>query len=138
MRINVISEDAAHWQSLVEGWRDAVDHVMNAASMTLRPNRGDLYLLFQTLVGSAPADPGQLPQAWRWPDPAAEAIADYAERIKAYMVKAGREAKRRTSWTEPDDAYEQAVARAIDLIFSSEPLTRQLLADIRPFAWWAA
>jgi (1->4)-alpha-D-glucan 1-alpha-D-glucosylmutase len=136
MRINVISEDPAHWQTLVEGWRDAVDRLMNAASMTLRPNRGDLYLLFQTLVGSAPADPRQLPQAWRWPDPAAEAVADYAERIKAYMVKAGREAKRRTSWTEPDDAYEQAVTRAIELIFGSEPLTRQLLADIRPFTWW--
>ncbi len=136
MRINAISEDPEQWQSLVEEWRDAADRLMNAAGMTVRPNRGDLYLLFQTLVGSAPADPAQLPQAWRWPDPAVEAIGDYAERIKAYMIKAGREAKRRTSWTEPDDAYEQAVTRLVDLMFSDEALTRRLLADIRPFAWW--
>jgi (1->4)-alpha-D-glucan 1-alpha-D-glucosylmutase len=136
MRINAISEDPVHWQTLVDGWRDAADRLMNAAGMTVRPNRGDLYLLFQTLIGSAPADPAQLPQAWRWPDPAVEAIGDYAERIKAYMVKAGREAKRRTSWTEPDDAYEQAVMRLIDLMFADEALTRRLLADIRPFAWW--
>ena len=104
--------------------------------MLVRPTRSDLYLLFQTLVGSAPADPALLAADWRWPTPAAEAVADYAARIKAYMLKAGREAKSRTSWLEPNDDYEVAVARAIDLLFSSPDLAREWLADIRPFAWW--
>lgn len=136
LRINAISEDPAQWQALVARWSDGLDRELNAAGLLLRPTRGDRYLLFQTLVGSAPFDASMLAGDPHWPSPAAEAVADYAARIKAYMFKAGREAKRRTSWLEPDDDYEQAVARTIDLIFASPDLTRQWLADIRPFAWW--
>jgi (1->4)-alpha-D-glucan 1-alpha-D-glucosylmutase len=49
---------------------------------------GDRYLLFQTLVGVWPIE---------------------AERLDAYLVKALREAKQRSSWLEPDEPYEQAV-----------------------------
>ena len=136
MRIDAISEDPAQWQTLVERWTAAIDHELDVAGLPIRPARGDLYLLYQTLIGSAPADPALLPATRRWPEAAAETVADYAGRIKAYMRKAGREAKQRTSWTEPDDDYETAVARTVDLIFGSEALTRELLADIRPFAWW--
>ena len=136
LRINAISEGPAQWQALVERWSAALDRELNAAGVLVRPTRSDLYLLFQTLIGSAPADPALLAAGWRWPTPAAEAVADYAARIKAYMVKAGREAKSRTSWLEPNDDYEVAVARTIDLLFSSPELAREWLADIRPFAWW--
>ena len=40
-------------------------------------------------------------------DPAA--LAAFVERIAAYAVKAAREAKLRTSWTNPDAAYERAL-----------------------------
>lgn len=33
-----------------------------------------------------------------------------AERLKDYLVKAGREAELRTSWTDPDDNYEDSLA----------------------------
>jgi (1->4)-alpha-D-glucan 1-alpha-D-glucosylmutase len=55
------------------------------------------YLLWQTVVGAWPIS---------------------AERLAGYLTKAIREAKRRTSWTEPDGDYEAAVlalaARALD------------------------
>ena len=55
------------------------------------------YLLWQTVVGAWPIS---------------------GERLAAYMTKAVREAKRRTSWTAPDEEYEAAVlalaARALD------------------------
>ena len=136
LRINALSEDPAHWRALVDRWSAALDRESNAAGLLVRPTRSDCILLFQTLIGSAPSDPALLAADWRWPAPAAETLADYAARIKAYMLKAGREAKRRTSWLEPDDDYERAVARTIDLIFASPDLTREWLADIRPFAWW--
>ncbi len=50
------------------------------------------YLVWQTLFGT-------------WDDgPIAE------DRLQAYLQKAIREAKRHTSWTSPDEEYEEAVA----------------------------
>jgi (1->4)-alpha-D-glucan 1-alpha-D-glucosylmutase len=55
------------------------------------------YLLWQTVVGAWPIS---------------------GERLAGYVTKAVREAKRRTSWTAPDEGYEAAVhalaARALD------------------------
>ena len=55
------------------------------------------YLLWQTLVGAWPIS---------------------GERLAGYLTKAVREAKRRTSWTSPDQEYEAAVlglaARVLD------------------------
>src|SRR5699024_8624136 len=42
-----------------------------------------------------------------WPR---DAASGFVERIRAYMHKAVREAKVHSSWTNPDEAYEQAVA----------------------------
>src|SRR5439155_1366560 len=39
--------------------------------------------------------------------------AAYRERIEAYMIKAAREAKLRTSWTETDAAYEEALLQFV-------------------------
>ncbi|HEV8215208.1 MAG TPA: hypothetical protein VGP95_05220, partial [Gemmatimonadaceae bacterium] len=64
------------------------------------------YLFYQTLVAIWPSQrPGRrvddLPdRAWR--DAA-------CERLVRYMLKAAREAKLRTSWTDPDTAYENAL-----------------------------
>jgi (1->4)-alpha-D-glucan 1-alpha-D-glucosylmutase len=54
-------------------------------------------LLYQTLVGAWPAEDG---------DAAAGSLVD---RIAAYMEKATKEAKRRTSWINPDAGYDQAL-----------------------------
>ena len=72
----------------------------------MSPDPNTEYLLYQTLVAIWPAQrPGRrvddLPdRAWR----------DAArERLTRYMLKAAREAKLRTSWTDPDAAYEAAL-----------------------------
>src|SRR5207244_6798014 len=46
-------------------------------------------------------------------EPAAAGAAAYRERIEAYMIKAAREAKLRTSWTETDAAYEEALLQFV-------------------------
>jgi (1->4)-alpha-D-glucan 1-alpha-D-glucosylmutase len=58
------------------------------------------YLLWQTLVGA-------------WPIEAA--------RMKGYMQKALREAKRTTSWIDPNLEHERRVAEAIDRVYASPP-----------------
>ena len=124
MRINVISEDPQHWSGLAAGWRAGVERLMGTAGMSRRPSPGDLYLLFQTFIGT-------------WPLPAHD-LQDYAGRLKAYMTKATREAKLHTSWTEPDAAYEDAVHRLIDLVLGDRELVARIGEDVRPFAWYGA
>ena len=85
-RLAVLSEDPA-------GWRDAVEHLSRASEPHRTgdglPTAADAYLLFQTVVGAWPID---------------------AERAAAYLLKATREAKLRTSWMAPDATYEDALA----------------------------
>jgi (1->4)-alpha-D-glucan 1-alpha-D-glucosylmutase len=52
------------------------------------------------VVGAWPRDPG--------------ARQGFARRIRDYALKAAREAKSRTSWSEPDQAYEQGLLGFVD------------------------
>lgn len=65
------------------------------------------YLFWQTLVGAWPIE---------------------RERVEKYMEKALREAKRTTSWVEPDEEHERRVREAIERTYASLP------ADFEPFA----
>jgi (1->4)-alpha-D-glucan 1-alpha-D-glucosylmutase len=65
------------------------------------------YLLWQTLVGAWPIERG---------------------RLGAYMRKALREAKRNTSWVEPDEGHEARVRAAIHSVYADLP------PDFEPFA----
>jgi (1->4)-alpha-D-glucan 1-alpha-D-glucosylmutase len=100
-RLNVISEMPREWSALVRRCMR-----LNRARRRLleddRPAPGSNaeYLYYQTLVGAWPLD--LLPD-----DPAG--LGAYADRLVAYMIKAAREAKLRTSWTRPDASYESAV-----------------------------
>jgi (1->4)-alpha-D-glucan 1-alpha-D-glucosylmutase len=70
-----------------------------------RINRGrgpisadDEYHFYQALIGI-------------WPGEATPALV---ERLKAYMLKAAREAKSRTSWINPDEEYEAGLQRFVE------------------------
>ena len=73
------------------------------------PDAAERYLVFQTLVGAWPIEP---------------------ERLDGYLEKALREAKRTTSWIEPDEEHEAAV-KAFARGLSDLPEFR---ADFDPFA----
>ena len=120
MRINLISEDPEGWSRMARDWRAAADALMKRAGMRRQPAPADLYLLFQTFVGT-------------WPVPAQDT---YAQRLKAYMTKACREAKLHTSWTRPDEGYEGAVHQLIDLVLGDDELAARIGRDLRPYAWY--
>jgi (1->4)-alpha-D-glucan 1-alpha-D-glucosylmutase len=87
-RISVLSEMVPAWADAVARWSAA-----NARYRTGEmPDRKTEYLLYQTLVGAWPIS---------------------VERIVAYMRKAAREAKERTSWVEPNAAYEEALEKFV-------------------------
>jgi len=83
-RMVLLAECPSAWADLVADLFRFSQRHRSAAG----PDDATLYLLFQTLVGAWPLD---------------------SERAAAYMLKASREAKRQTSWTHPDAAFEEAV-----------------------------
>ncbi len=141
MRINVLTEAPPRWREMAHAWRDEAERLMSAAGMERRPSAHDLYLLFQTFVGTwpvslastRPGDGGAVrataPVA---PDPA------YAERITTYMTKACREAKRETSWVQPDEDYEASVHRLARLMIEDPGCAARIGRDVAPFAWYGA
>ena len=94
-RLNVLSEMPAEWERQLRQW-----HAINLERKTpigerLAPETDDEYLLYQTLLGAYPFDLAEYPA--------------FIERVKAYLIKAIREAKIHTNWLEPDSRYENAL-----------------------------
>ena len=87
-RLAVLSELPDEWAMTLSGWRSAAAEYRPAA---IDPNTE--YLMWQTIVGAWPISP---------------------DRLWGYLQKAAREAKLRTSWTEPDEAYETALREFAD------------------------
>ena len=94
-RLALLSEIPGRWAEAVRRWSEH-NHRHRHGDLPDRPTE---YLLYQTLVGAWPID---------------------AERLTAFLEKAVREAKRRTSWTAQDDAYERAVADFARALLSDE------------------
>jgi (1->4)-alpha-D-glucan 1-alpha-D-glucosylmutase len=148
MRINLISEDPARWRDIAWAWRREADRLMDRAGLSHRPSSSDLYLLFQTFIGTWPVPDWHTPPAQAKPstpmvveplrEPLQDPMQDYAGRIKAYMTKACREAKLQTSWTAPDEAYEGAIHRLIDLTVADAALATGIGQEVLPFAWYGA
>ena len=117
-RLAVISEIPDDWAAFLTQCRtlDAV-----------RPDPADEIMLYQMIVGAWPL---QLDQS------DAAGCHAFAERLAAWQQKALREAKLRTDWTAPNEAYE---ARARDFLFSLFspgrgflPLARSFIERIAP------
>ncbi|GAA0612741.1 malto-oligosyltrehalose synthase [Kribbella sandramycini] len=106
-RLGVLSEQPAVWADAVREWRRlSEDHRSPLLDGSTE------YLFWQTLYGT-------------WGDgPIAE------ERMQAYLLKAIREAKRHTTWTESDEEYEQAVAQFTTAVLADETV----LDAVRRFA----
>lgn len=129
-RIDVISELPAAWRLAVRRWSRINRSKKRVVEGEPAPSRNDEYLLYQTLVGSFPA---------AMPD-AAE-LAAYCARIEAYMVKAVREAKVRSSWINPNEPYERAVAGFVRALLGRAEANLFLddfRAQLAPFAWFGA
>ncbi|HLJ60017.1 MAG TPA: malto-oligosyltrehalose synthase [bacterium] len=86
MRMIALAETPETWRRTV----GALSRVARRYRRARGPSRADEFLFYQTLVA-----------VWTGAD-----RATLTDRLCAYMLKASREAKRRTSWVSPDAAYE--------------------------------
>jgi len=121
-RINALSEIGLEWYSAVRRWHDLnAGKRVEIGGMAV-PDRNAEYLLYQTLIGAWP-----VPDSTEGPDP------EFVQRIQRYMEKALREAKLHTSWINPNDAYDRAVAGFVARILDNSA-ENKFLADFCAFA----
>jgi (1->4)-alpha-D-glucan 1-alpha-D-glucosylmutase len=115
-RIDVISEMVPRWRLLLRRWsRINAERKVEVDGLPA-PSRNAEYLLYQTLLGSFPPD--------------ADDLAAYTERVVAYMTKASREAKERTSWANMNAAYEAATTQFVRALLEERP-GNAFLEDLR-------
>jgi (1->4)-alpha-D-glucan 1-alpha-D-glucosylmutase len=115
-RLNVLSEIPGAWRSAVTEWRALNRRLKRDVRDTPAPDANEEYSLYQILLGA-------------WPL-CRELEDEFKGRIRAYVVKALREAKVNTSWLSPDDEYESAVLQFVEGLFDPD---RPFLRAFRPF-----
>jgi (1->4)-alpha-D-glucan 1-alpha-D-glucosylmutase len=94
MRVLALAEIADDWAIAVGQWRDLNAPLVRRDGDKRAPTANHEYMLYQTLIGA-------------WLDgPIDDA---FSERIQAYAIKAAREGKRATSWTNPQQDYESGL-----------------------------
>jgi (1->4)-alpha-D-glucan 1-alpha-D-glucosylmutase len=101
-RLGALAGMAEEWTAHVRRW-------LEACSPLRGPDAVERYFIFQTLVGAWPLE---------------------VERLEAYIEKALREAKRTSSWIEPDSAHEDRVKAFCRALYDHRPF----LSDFEPFA----
>jgi malto-oligosyltrehalose synthase len=106
-RLDVLSEIPDEWARRVARWHIYNKPHRGEAGDKPAPSANDEYLLYQSIVGTWPMQPGSILRS-------AERRGDYIRRLKAYALKAAREAKVETSWTAPDQAYEAALESFVE------------------------
>jgi (1->4)-alpha-D-glucan 1-alpha-D-glucosylmutase len=101
-RINVLSEMPGAWRLSLRRWSRLNQRRKTLVGDEPAPSRNDEYLLYQILLG-----------AWPLEEMDAAGLEAFRERIQAYMLKAAREAKVKTSWINPNEEYERALSSFI-------------------------
>jgi (1->4)-alpha-D-glucan 1-alpha-D-glucosylmutase len=119
-RLAVLSEMPAEWGRRVADWHTRARALLSAGADPVDPVTVDpatAYLLWQTVVGAWPLT---------------------AERLTAYLTKAMREAKTRTSWITPDEQYENAVRGLAELALEHPELRGSIESFVGSIATDAA
>ncbi|HEK1011372.1 TPA: malto-oligosyltrehalose synthase [Pseudomonas putida] len=121
-RLAVLSERGHWFASRVEHWRELAAPLREQLDDGPAPSPGDELLLLQTLLGSWPLNLDLHDDS---------ALQQYAERIRQWQQKALREAKLRSSWSAPNEAYEAACSAYVNglLLDRENHQLRQSLAD---------
>jgi (1->4)-alpha-D-glucan 1-alpha-D-glucosylmutase len=127
-RLNALSELPAEWHAALARWGRLNSSKKTVVEDQPAPDRNDEYLLYQTLLGAWP--PERL---------TGEALAQFRERIAAYLHKATKEAKVHTSWINPNEEYDAAVRQFVARLLpdaAADPFLKDLLVFQRRVAFF--
>ncbi|MBO9545812.1 malto-oligosyltrehalose synthase [Caulobacter sp.] len=113
-RLAVLSHMPDTWAARARAW-------LNLAPLGFM-DPADAHILHQSILGAWPLELSPDDQS---------GLTAFADRLTGWQRKALREAKLRTSWTVPDEAYEQACEDYLrDLLTGASPTFRQECADL--------
>lgn len=124
VRIDVLSEIPGEWKKALSRLSKAArPHRTALGEDRIAPDRNEEYLLFQTLAGF-------------WPDRelGGEEHRELAARVEAFALKAVKEAKVHTSWTNPDPAWEEAIVAFVRGALGSPAFLAELSALVKRIA----
>lgn len=110
-RLSVVSAVPHLWRDQVQQWRDLTRQDAEGV------DPADWYMLIQTLFGA-------------WPDD--DDLATFAERVQGWQEKALREAKLRSSWEAPDEAYEARAQKLVEALLT-EPAGAEFRRSMAAF-----
>ncbi|GAB3699698.1 hypothetical protein GCM10027592_26020 [Spirosoma flavus] len=129
-RLNVLTDLADEWFTEVEAWQQLTREFKQADVTGLdgavgdAPDVNDEYFIYQTLIGAYPMPTvDTAKESKRSTSSPGQDEKNFAERLDEYLQKALREAKRNSTYTEPNEAYEEA----------TKAFARQLLDQKKPF-----
>lgn len=105
-RLDALTSMPQEWERSVRRWRKLNAKHRRVVKGRLAPDTNTEYLMYQIILALWPP-----PRAGRRSDDLPDRTwrDSVRERLTAYALKAAREAKTRTSWVEPDAAYERAL-----------------------------
>lgn len=115
-RIAVLSEIPERWAGRLAAWRGWNRPARDATVGGPAPSANREVSLYQTLLGAWPLDPAAEPA--------------FRRRLYSYLTKAVREARRHSSWTDPNRRYEAGVTGFAERILEGGS---PFLADFRAF-----
>jgi (1->4)-alpha-D-glucan 1-alpha-D-glucosylmutase len=118
LRLNVLSEIPREWEACLQRWSAWNASKKRDSNGLAVPDANEEYFLYQTLLGAWPLMEAELPQ--------------FKERLKAYVIKAAREAKVHTRWIDPGFAHESALLAFVDDILEDTG-ANDFLKDLREF-----
>ena len=107
-RIATLTRNPATWRAFVAHWMRGTARFRSADG----PTDADVYLLLQTIIGAWPID---------------------VDRASAYLAKASKEAKLRTSWMAPDPTYDAALDSFVRASLSDDAAISEIEAFVASF-----
>lgn len=126
MRIAALSELASDFIDVARHWTDLNRRLKTVVDGDVWPTSNDEYMLYQGMIGMWPLD---MTSRKNLTD---DGVEDLRNRLKAFMMKAMREAKSMTDWPVPNMPYEDAVMAFIDRILVMDG-DNPFLDDFLPF-----
>lgn len=101
-RLNVLSDIPERWMEVTRQWRKMNREYKQFDGGQEIPTPNDEYFIYQALCAHLPMN--------------TEIDSTFKQRLQDYLVKAMREAKENSSWSDPDEYYEQETLRFVKTI----------------------
>ncbi|HKS31250.1 MAG TPA: malto-oligosyltrehalose synthase, partial [Chthoniobacterales bacterium] len=117
-RMLAISEIPQLWGRSLQKWRTANRRFKKQIEDAEAPDAGEEYLLYQTLLGAWPVSIDGVP--------APSVSPEFISRIQGYMAKGLKEAKLNTSWIQPNENWDNAMADFVARILETSPRNKFL------------